>query len=222
MTEFERLGSRIAHALGGVSDERFEDVRLSFLDRSAKVAKWRSRRWVLVSTALVGGLLLLGAGAWSYVIHAREAAGSTSPLTAEDLWLEGPKHGAPTRVELGNGAHIDLVAGTRARVHRSGDGRTRVTLEGGVIEVLVSDADAARWSFYAGPYLAKTGGGGFFLNYQPGAATLEAGVTSGRLRVSGGPLGTDSVALEPGQRLSAGEGNIAVNRLTPPADTSSP
>ncbi|SRR5690606_11818990 len=218
MTEFERLGSRIAQALGGVSEERFEDVRLSFLEKAGKLAKWRAKRRVLWAMAVLLGCSLLAVGAWMYMVHAPNAPTTASPLTAEDLWLEGPKHGAPTRVELGNGAHIDLVAGTRARVHRSGDGRTRVTLEGGVIEVLVSDADAARWSFYAGPYLAKTTGGGFFLNYQPTVASLEAGVTSGLLRVSGGPLGTDSVALERGQRLSAGEGNIAVNRLTLPEE----
>lgn len=213
MSEFERLGERVAHGLGGVSDERFEAVRASFMQRAGRASRRSKRRRTLFALAAACGVLAVGLLAIAYAFVPDVGQGSAHVQQAEDLWLEGPKHGAPTRVELGNGAHIDLVAGTRSRVYRAGDGRTRVTLEGGVIEVLVSRDEAAQWAFYAGPYLAKTAGGEFFLNYQPASGTIEAGVTSGRLRVSGGPLGTDSVTLETGQRISAGAGSIVVSSL---------
>lgn len=216
MNDFERLGERVAHSLGGVSDDRFDGVRALFLQR-ARLGRPRARyRWV----ALALGITALGVGAgtlWGHRLLAQRAS-SHSPATAEDLWLEGPKHGAPTRVELGNGAHIDLVAGTRSRVHRSSEGRTRVTLEGGVIEMRVMADEGQKWSFYAGPFLAKTPGGEFFLNYEPAEGGIVAGVTSGRLRISGGPLGADSVALEAGQRLSAGGGSILVSSLADPEE----
>jgi ferric-dicitrate binding protein FerR (iron transport regulator) len=217
MSEFERVGERVAHALGGVSDDCYESVRNSFLDRAGgvEVLTPRRKRWLLVGTCLA---VAAGSGAiWREELLTL-ASSEVSPENAEDLWLEGPKHGAPTRVELGDGAHVDLVAGTRSRVHRGGDGRTRVTLEGGVIEVRVGAEGSQRWSFYAGPYLAKTSGGEFFINYQPASSRIQTGVTSGRLRISGGPLGADSVVLEPGQRLSAGAGSIVVGSLTEPSN----
>jgi ferric-dicitrate binding protein FerR (iron transport regulator) len=131
----------------------------------------------------------------------------------EDLWLEGPKYGAPTRVELGGGAHLDLLAGTRARVHRLEGGENRVTLEGGVIEVLVSPSSSKDWSFYAGPYLITTTGSEFFLNYQPAMGTLEVGVRAGQTSVNGGHLGRDSLAVGEGQRLTAGGGSVTVGTL---------
>ena len=209
-TDFERLGERIAGALGGVPDDRFESVRASFLRRVGGVHARRVYRWVVLGLVVTG--VGLGTGAvWGYKLSFWDTP--SSPSTAEDLWLEGPKHGAATRVELGNGAHIDLVAGTRSRVHRDSDGRTRVTVEGGVIEMHVEANESQKWSFYAGPFLAKTAGGEFFLNYQPSQGGIVAGVSSGWLRISGGPLGADSVSLEAGQRLSAGGGSILVSSL---------
>lgn len=219
MNKFEQVGERVAHALGGVSDDCYESARTAFLSRAARVRVLtpRHRRWLLIGAAL--GAVVCAGAIWREELLA-VLSPDVSAINAEDLWLEGPKHGAPTRVELGDGAHIDLVAGTRSRVHRAGDGRTRVTLEGGVIEVRVGADDSQKWSFYAGPYLAKTNGGEFFINYQPALSRIQTGVTSGRLRVSGGPLGSDSVVLETGQRLSAGEGSIVVGRLIEPDDAS--
>lgn len=210
MSNFERVGERIADGLGGISDERYEAVRDAFLKRAPALTRRRTdkKKIFLAAGALLAGLCVLGL--WSFSSRVEPQPGSAQ---AEDLWLEGPKYGAPTRVELGAGAHIDLVVGTRARVYRNGGGRTRVTLEGGAIEVLVSNEDGRHWSFLAGPYLAQTGAGEFFLTYQPGAGTLEAGVSSGSLRVSGGQLATDSVVLHAGQRLEAGEGSVVVGAL---------
>lgn len=210
MNEFRRLGERVAEGLGGVSDQRYEDVRVAFLDEAPLVAVRHRRHRVLLVAALLGACLLAAGGTW-YLVGAKRTA--TPAAVAEDLWLEGPKHGAPTRVELGAGAHIDLVAGTRARVYRNDNRRTRVTLEGGVIEVLVSGEDGRNWSFLAGPYLAQTTASEFFLSYQPSAGTLEAGVSSGQLRLSGGQLASESVQLKTGQRLRAGEGSVLVGGL---------
>ena len=210
MSEFERVGERIAEGLGGISDERYDAVRIAFLKQAPPLTRRRRDRRVLVVLAAVLCASLTGVGIWHL---SQRSSGSPSSAQAEDLWLEGPKYGAPTRVELGDGAHIDLVVGTRARVYRSGGSRTRVTLEGGVIEVAVGSEGERHWSFLAGPYLAQTSAGEFFLTYQPGAGTLEAGVTSGSLRVSGGQLATDSVQLQAGQRLRAGDGSVVVGAL---------
>jgi ferric-dicitrate binding protein FerR (iron transport regulator) len=212
--DFERLGDRVADGLGGVPEAQFEHVRQSFIQRAMRAPRRQPRtRWLRLLAATAAGAALIGAAALTLVQRNDSAARAASAVTAEDLWLEGPKHGAPTRVELGSGAHVDLVAGTRSRVHRTRDGRTRVTLEGGVIEVMVSPGAGNSWSFFAGPYLAKTQGGEFFLNYQPSVGTIEAGVTSGSLRLSGGALGTDSVTLESGQRLGAADDGISVSSL---------
>ena len=210
MSEFERVGERVAEGLGGISDERYDAVRAAFLKRAPSLTRRRPDRKVVVIAA--GALLasLAVFGVWYFAFRAETAP---SPPQVEDLWLEGPKYGAPTRVELGAGAHIDLVAGTRARVYRGGGGRTRVTLEAGAIEVLVGNEGGRHWSFLAGPYLAQTVSGEFFLTYQPSAGTLEAGVTSGTLRVSGGQLAADSVQLQAGQRLRAGDGSVVVGAL---------
>jgi len=207
MSDFERVGERIAEGLGGISDERYDAVRVAFLKQAPALTRRRRDKQLLVIAASVLLVGLAGLAIWRFSLR----AATQGAAQTDDLWLEGPKYGAPTRVELGAGAHIDLVVGTRARVYRSG-GRTRVTLEGGVIEVLISNEDG-HWSFLAGPYLAQTASGEFFLTYQPGAGTLEAGVTSGTLRVSGGQLATDSVQLQPGQRLRAGEGSVVVGAL---------
>lgn len=211
MSDFERVGERVAEGLGGISDERYEAVRVAFLKQAPPLTRRRADRKALVIAASVLFAGLGGLGVWHFVFR---TAAAPSSAAAEDLWLEGPKYGAPTRVELGAGAHIDLVVGTRARVYRSGGGRTRVTLEGGAIEVLVSKEGGRHWSFLAGPYLAQTAAGEFFLTYQPGAGTLEAGVTSGTVRVSGGQLATDSVQLQAGQQLRAGEGSVVVGALS--------
>lgn len=210
MNDFERVGERVAEGLGGISDERYDAVRVAFLKQVPSLTRRRAGKKIVVIAASVLLAGLGGVGLWHFWF--RTDAGA-SPAQAEDLWLEGPKYGAPTRVELGAGAHIDLVVGTRARVYRSGGGRTRVTLEGGAIEVQVSSESGRHWSFLAGPYLAQTAAGEFFLTYQPGAGTLEAGVTSGTVRVSGGQLATDSVQLQAGQRLQAGEGSVVVGAL---------
>lgn len=210
MNDFERVGERVAEGLGGISDERYDAVRGAFLKQAPRLTRRRADKKALL---LAGSLLLAGLaglGLWHFAFRAEAGP---SAAQAEDLWLEGPKYGAPTRVELGAGAHIDLVVGTRARVYRSGGGRTRVTLEGGAIEVRVSSEGGRHWSFLAGPYLAQTTAGEFFLTYQPGDGTLEAGVTAGTVRVSGGQLATDSVQLQAGQRLQASERSVVVGAL---------
>ncbi|HEY6724631.1 MAG TPA: hypothetical protein VI197_11395 [Polyangiaceae bacterium] len=210
MNDFERVGERVAEGLGGISDERYDAVRVTFLKQAPALTRRRADKKALGIAASVLLAGVAGLGAWHFAFRAQ---GAPAAARAEDLWLEGPKYGAPTRVELGAGAHIDLVVGTRARVYRNGGGRTRVTLEGGAIDVQVSDQGGQHWSFLAGPYLAQTTAGAFFLTYQPGAGTLEAGVTSGTVRVSGGQLAADSVQLQAGQRLRAGEGSVVVGAL---------
>lgn len=211
MSEFDRVGERVAEGLGGISDERYEAVRVAFLKQAPRLTRRRKRAKVFAVAACVLIASLAGVGIWHLAFRA-EAHSSTAQ--AEDLWLEGPKYGAPTRVALGAGAHIDLMVGTRARVYRSGGGRTRVTLEAGAIEVLVSSEAGRQWSFLAGPYLAQTGAGEFFLAYQPDVGAFEAGISAGSLRVSGGQLATDSVQLQAGQLLRAGEGSVVVSALS--------
>lgn len=211
MNDFERVGERVADGLGGISDERYEAVRVAFLKQAPPLMRRRAdKRKALRIGAGVLLVGLAGLGLWHFAFRAQAGP---NPVRAEDLWLEGPKYGAPTRVELGAGAHIDLVVGTRARVYRTGGGRTRVTLEGGAIQVQIGHEGGQHWSFLAGPYLAQTTAAEFFLTYQPSSGTLEAGVTSGTIRVSGGQLATDSVQLQPGQRLEAGEGSVVVGAL---------
>lgn len=211
MSDFERVGERVADGLGGISDERYEAVRVAFLKQAPRLTRRRTQKRVfaIAASALIASLA--GVGIWHLAFRAEVRSDAAQ---AEDLWLEGPKYGAPTRVALGAGAHIDLMVGTRARVYRSGGGRTRVTLEAGAIEVLISNEAGRHWSFLAGPYLAQTTAGEFFLAYQPGAGGLEAGITSGSLRVSGGQLATDSVQLQAGQLLRAGEGSVVVSALS--------
>lgn len=213
MNEFERVGERVAEGLGGVSDDRYDAVRVAFLKQApALTRRHRKRRSLFVAVGVVFAGLASVAG-WHLWLRSDRAPARPS---VEDLWLEGPKSGSPTRVELGPGAHIDLVAGTRARVYRNGGGRTRLTLEGGAIEVLVDTDNERNWSFLAGPYLAQATRGEFVLSYQPGSGMLEAGVRSGALHVSGGQLGADSVQLAHGQRLRAGEGSVVVGGLNDP------
>jgi len=213
VNEFERVGERVAEGLGGVSDDRYDAVRVAFLKQAPALTRRHGKRRSLV---IAVGLVFVGlAGVWGWQ-HWLRGERSMGRPNVEDLWLEGPKYGPPTRVELGPGAHIDLVAGTRARVYRNGGGRTRVTVEEGAIEVLVDTQDERNWSFLAGPYLAQASQGEFVLRYQPGSGKLEAGVTSGALHVSGGQLGADSVQLVHGQRLRAGAGSVVVGGLNDP------
>jgi ferric-dicitrate binding protein FerR (iron transport regulator) len=213
VNEFERVGERVAEGLGGVSDDRYDAVRVAFLKQAPAVTRRHRKRRslvILVGVAIVG---LAGAAGWQFWLRSERASAQPN---VEDLWLEGPKSGAPTRVDLGAGAHVDLVAGTRARVYRNGGGRTRVTLEGGAIDVVVGTEGERSWSFLAGPYLAQATRGEFLLSYQPASGMLEAGVTSGALHLSGGQLGADSVQLARGQRLRAGEGSVVVGGLNDP------
>lgn len=218
MIDYEGLGGRVAETTSKVPDEDLNRVRASFLDR----ARPRRRRWIWYAALFVCGSAAVAGG---YVGYRQLQLHHTAPeSTSEDLWLEGPKYGAPTRVELGSGAHLDLLAGTRARVHRLAGGENRVTLEGGVIEVLVSQSSSHDWSFYAGPYLITTTGSEFFLNYQPAMGTLEVGVRAGQTQVNGGQLGRDSLAVGEGQRLTAGGGSVTVGTLQreDPAESEQP
>jgi TolA-binding protein len=133
-----------------------------------------------------------------------------SPIPAvpiEDRWLEAALE-ADLSVPLADGSEVRVGRGAKGRLQRFSPRRVRVTVESGRMDLTVRPGVGNEWSVHAGAYRVNVIGTEFFVNYRPDADSVEVGVAHGRVSVSGGHLGNETVTLGPGNRLRAERGSV--------------
>jgi hypothetical protein len=101
-------------------------------------------------------------------------------------------------LDFSEGTHVDIAAGSRARVEEVSRHGARVVVERGALSAHVTHRPEAAWHFAAGPFDVLVVGTSLSVNWDPTSGMFELGVQRGSVMVKG-PL------IKAAQEVRAGE-----------------
>lgn len=108
---------------------------------------------------------------------------------------------AEKTLAFSDGSRIVLERATAARLAGLGGTRAELTLTRGHIDASIRKRTGVTWTVAAGPYAVRVVGTRFGVDWDADAQVLKVTVREGRVRVSGGDLPRDGVALDAGAEL---------------------
>jgi TolA-binding protein len=155
------------------------------------------------------------ASRWAYAGFAAAAVAAATLLIARFGWWSTPtftvagQHGEVGEwlatsateqlpLDFSEGTHVDIAAGSRARVEEVNHRGARVVVEKGALSAHVTHRPEASWHFAAGPFDVLVVGTSLSVNWDPSSGMFELGVQRGSVVVSG-PL------IKSPQEVRAGE-----------------
>jgi transmembrane sensor len=212
MSPIEQLAGDARAALkSGAGSERRARQRARLLaapfrrERGARLA-WR---WAPVAAALAlacwfGLRLPLPSNALS-------VAGE--PALTSGRWLRVPDDRAML-LDFADGTSIRFEPQSASRLGLRSPSQAHVTLESGGLKAAVRPAAVTgrSWAFDAGPYEVLVIGTELDITWNAEHAGLSVHVEHGRVRVRGGPLGDEGIALGSGDRLTADGAHLELRR----------
>jgi hypothetical protein len=108
---------------------------------------------------------------------------------------------AVKKLEFSDGSKIVLQRSTAAELAALSDDRAQLTLTRGRISASIEKKSGVTWTVAAGPYAVRVVGTRFGVGWDAARQRLEVTVEEGRVRVSGGDLPREGVALDAGGKL---------------------
>ena len=199
-----RFGETLAAALGtGPGRSTLAVQRAEILAMAEKLGEGSSRRpprrmpaW---SLAFAAAVLLLASGLY---LHSREPVlratfGGEEVGEQRQLWAQQRAQ----MLTFSDGSEVLLNPDTRAQVSRITAERADLELKEGHIFASIHKGGPRTWTIAVGPYAVRVVGTRFSVDWQRQSRTLKVEVSEGRVRVSGGDLPANGVALDAGARL---------------------
>jgi TolA-binding protein len=200
----ERLGEVLATSLGtgpgrGTLNAQRAEI-LAFAEKMERTGKGFPSR-AAVSWALATAFVLaLFAG----VSHfrggkplLRASFGGEEVREARELWAQERSQA----LTFSDGSEVLLNADTRAQVSQITRERADLRLNQGHIFASIHKGSGMTWTIAVGPYAVRVVGTQFSVDWQRQSHTLKVAVKEGRVRVSGGDLAGEGVALDAGTAL---------------------
>lgn len=214
MTELEQLGRYVA--------EEQDALRASPGQRAARVAVRErvaqheptlsaappSRLWPWRATSLAG--VLAAAAAAAIVLPARAPApapltvqlGTTAQRVLPGAWLEAAPSSAPLGLLFSDGTHVELGAGTRARLVEVDARGAHVMIESGSAHVSVRHRPGTAYRLSMGPFVVRVIGTRFDVRWDPERDDFRLDLNEGRVELSGCVF-ERGYAMRAGQSVSA-------------------
>jgi hypothetical protein len=156
-----------------------------------------SSRWAFgglaVAAVLAGALVVVRLGSWSAPTF---TVGGQHGDVGEWLATSATEH---LPLDFSEGTHVDIAAGSRARVEEVSRHGARVVVERGALSAHVTHRPEAAWHFAAGPFDVLVVGTSLSVNWDPSSGMFELGVQRGSVVVSG-PLIKASQEVRAGER----------------------
>jgi len=221
----ERLSHDVSEALGdGPGPGRLLQQRAAVVaesDRGGATRAGSGSRWLaLPAAAAVAALLGVG-----WLVFQRPSASDDAPrieahaggLRLSELDYFGDPLGAedggePLAVDFSEGSRVTVEADSRARLLRLDRREVQLSVERGTIAPAIVPGNGVEWTFVAGPYRVLVVGTQLRVSWEPGTERLVVTVSEGRVRVGGGELGAEGVAVAAGQRLRASRQSVELSR----------
>lgn len=193
------LGETLAEALGeGPSRRALAAQRATLLLRwSAQRGRARRLPWGSIGLGAAAVCAMLLFVLWRHTAQQAPVTWQGAPI-AENQLLHADD--GPGRLEFANGSLIELRAASSAVVGQ-GPSRVEVALQRGQLDADVQRVPGTEWIVSAGPYRVRVVGTRFSVAWQPQDTSFTVEVTRGEVRVSGGDLPAEGVALRAGARL---------------------
>jgi transmembrane sensor len=201
VTTEHRLGELLDEALGDGPPEAALRVQranvLAAVRRGRRPLgrlRWELATGVLAAAALIVSLALV--------------PGRSSPITAS--WRGGDElranstavaHDRSEVIDFSDGSRVVLDPKASTLIVRLDATGAALSLERGRIAASVRHRDGTKFSVTAGPYEVRVVGTKFSVDWDSANRVIRVAVTEGRVRVSGGELGTRPVELAPGEKL---------------------
>ncbi len=208
----ERFGEVVAAALGtGPSKSTLSAQRIEILALTERLSQTQARsglwRWGFAGAAVLAAaaafILLIGSSARTPV---RASFGGKAVADAGEVWTLG----AQSRpLDFSDGSQVLLGPDTRAVVSRITRERADLRLSQGKIVASIQKKTGVTWTIGVGPYAVRVVGTRFSVDWQGTTRTLKVEVSEGRVRVFGGDLNGDGVALDAGAHLERHYGTDA-------------
>lgn len=200
-----RLGEELATALGtgpGRSTLSAQRVQiLAFAERLEQRGKLRGSNrgmlaWALATAAAVA--LFAGAFYWHQSEPLLRASfGGEDVRERKELWAQE----RPRALTFSDGSEVLLNVDTRAQVSSITQERADLRLNEGHIFASIHKGGKRTWTIAVGPYAVRVVGTQFSVDWRRKSHTLKVHVKEGRVRVSGGDLPSEGVALDAGAEL---------------------
>ena len=200
----ERFGEVLATSLGtgpgrGTLSAQRAEI-LAFAEKLERGAKRFPSRAALSWAFATAFVLALFAG----VSHfrggkplLRASFGGEEVREQRELWAQKRSQA----LTFSDGSEVLLNADTRAQVSRITSERADLRLNEGHIFASIHKGSGMTWTIAVGPYAVRVVGTRFSVDWQRASHTLKIEVKEGRVRVSGGDLPVEGVALDAGALL---------------------
>ncbi|MFZ5890236.1 MAG: FecR domain-containing protein [Myxococcota bacterium] len=182
--------------------QRFEEERRA--QRLRRVLPWAVAGTTLAAAAGVVLTLGLHRGPVEATFAGRRV-GEATELSAVAL----------QELSFSDGSQVMLAPATRAVVTRVARDRADLRLNEGHISASIQKKTGITWTIGAGPYSVRVVGTRFSVDWQRSSETLKVSVSEGRVRVFGGDLGSEGIALDAGASLERHHGAPVVAHPNP-------
>jgi hypothetical protein len=220
----ESFGRALAAALGtGPSRNTLNAQRAELHELALRYERERKRERVRRIAPFAAGATVVAMAAavvlWTrFTPHAVEAKFAGRPVAvAAELNAQ-----AGEQLSFSDGSEVVLSPATRAVVTRVESDRADLRLNEGHISASIRKKTGITWTIGAGPYSVRVVGTRFSVDWQRASETLKVSVSEGRVRVFGGDLGNEGIALDAGASLERHHGAPVVEQPTTPARTEAP
>jgi transmembrane sensor len=201
VTTEHRLGELLDEALGdGPPEAALRVQRANVLAAVRRGRRPLGRlRWELATGMLAAAAL---------IVSLALVSGRSSPVTAS--WRGGDElranstavaHDRSEVIDFSDGSRVVLDPKASTLIVRLDANGAALSLEQGRIAASVRHRDGTKFSVTAGPYEVRVVGTKFSVDWDRANQVIRVAVTEGRVRVSGGELGTRPIELAPGEKL---------------------
>lgn len=216
-TPSESFGRAYAAALGTGPSRSTLNAQRATLDglvaryeqeRRADVAR-RAAPWALAGTALA---MAAAVALWVRLAPHAVQATLNGRNVAELAELAAPES---QELSFSDGSAVVLAPAARAVLTHVTSDRAELRLNEGHLSASIRKKTGITWTIGAGPYSVQVVGTRFSVDWQRASETLKVSVSEGRVRVFGGDLGAQGIALDAGASLERHHGSPVIAQRTP-------
>ena len=222
-TPSETFGRAYAAALGTGPSRSTLNAQRATLDglvaryeheRRADLAR-RAAPWALGASAMA---MAAAVALWMrFAPHAVQAT-LNGRSVAESAELAAPES---QELSFSDGSAVVLAPAARAVLTHVASDRAELRLNEGHLSASIRKKTGITWTIGAGPYSVQVVGTRFSVDWQRASETLKVSVSEGRVRVFGGDLGAQGIALDAGASLERHHGSPVIAQRTPEPEPSS-
>lgn len=200
-TASRRFGELVRTALGTGPSRITRAAQKTRLISEANRLEARSSLWPRLGWGISG--IAVVATAW--VLYVQSAKDNLSARFADrpisERMTVSTQSARPESLAFSDGSKLLLQPNTHARLSHLDNSRAELELNHGAILADIRKRTGTSWTISVGPYSVQVVGTRFLVDWEPKDQVIQVAVEEGRVRVFGGDLDQEGIALDAGARL---------------------